>query len=161
MEHFLRLLSRVSKGGPWSTGALEFLVWSTGPDHFTDWSPNPFLAVELEPRDSFCGAQILFFRNSNIRVSSSRCFCLLSFIKTGSTSGSPSCTGVQMLTFVARYKSLITIWGWVIRHTRLCHQGGRWFPKSSYMYMHANAVCRLWCFGTWKASFLLQKLRPL
>ena len=33
-------------GGPWSPGALKFLLWSPEPYHFTDWSPDPFLAVE-------------------------------------------------------------------------------------------------------------------
>ena len=34
------------RGGPWSPGALKFLLWSPEPYHFTDWSPDPFLAVE-------------------------------------------------------------------------------------------------------------------
>ena len=34
------------RGGPWSPGALKFLLWSPEPYHFTDWSSDPFLAVE-------------------------------------------------------------------------------------------------------------------
>ena len=34
------------RGGPWSPGALKFLLWSPEPYHFTDWSPDPFLDVE-------------------------------------------------------------------------------------------------------------------
>ena len=34
------------RGGPWSPGALKFLLWSPEPYDFTDWRPDPFLAVE-------------------------------------------------------------------------------------------------------------------
>ena len=34
------------RGGPWSPGALKFLLWSPEPYYFIDWSPDPFLAVE-------------------------------------------------------------------------------------------------------------------
>ena len=34
------------RGGPWSHGALKFLLWSPEPYHFTDWSPDPFLDVQ-------------------------------------------------------------------------------------------------------------------
>ena len=33
-------------GGPWSPGALKFMLWSPESYHFTDWSPDSFLAVE-------------------------------------------------------------------------------------------------------------------
>ena len=49
--HFTILLrvtisSGSQRGGPWSPGALKFLLWSPEPAHFTGWSPEPFLAVE-------------------------------------------------------------------------------------------------------------------
>ena len=41
------------RGGPWSPGALKFLLWSPEPNHFTDWSPDPFLAVEPRAQRNF------------------------------------------------------------------------------------------------------------
>ena len=41
-------------GGPWSLGALKFLLWSSEPNHFTDWSPDTFLALEPGAQRIFC-----------------------------------------------------------------------------------------------------------
>ena len=39
----LATLSGSQRGGPWSPGALDFLLWSPEPDHFSAWSPDRFL----------------------------------------------------------------------------------------------------------------------
>lgn len=47
----LPLILGSQRGGPWSPGALKFLLWSPEPDHFTAWSPDAFWLWSLEPRD--------------------------------------------------------------------------------------------------------------
>ena len=41
------------RGGPWSHGAVKFLLWSPEPYHFTDWSPDPFLDVQAGAQRHF------------------------------------------------------------------------------------------------------------
>ena len=66
--HIRNDLSGSQRGGPWSPGALKFLLWSPEPDRFTDWSPDISLLWSLEPRDIFNRAQNPAIWNSIIRV---------------------------------------------------------------------------------------------
>ena len=67
------VFSGSQRGGPWSPGALKFLLWSPEPDHFTDWSPDTFLAVEPGAQRSFARSpepSIFNFDHSSSQIAS-------------------------------------------------------------------------------------------
>ena len=66
----LRRANRIPKGGgPWSPGALKFLLWSPEPDHFTDWSPDTFFCCGVRrPKEILGGARSPAFSSLIIRV---------------------------------------------------------------------------------------------
>ena len=76
-------LSGSQRGGPWSPGALKFLLWSPEPDHFTDWSPDTFLAVELGALRNFARSpepSIFKFDHLSSQIASILGYCLFVFV---------------------------------------------------------------------------------
>ena len=70
-------------GGPWSPGALKFLLWSPEPFHFTDWSPDPFLAVEPGAQRHFARSpepSIFKFDHSSSQIALILDYCLFVFV---------------------------------------------------------------------------------
>ena len=70
-------------GGPWSPGALKFLLWSPEPYHFTDWSPDPFLAVEPGAQRHFARSpepSIFKFDHSSSQIALILDYCLFVFV---------------------------------------------------------------------------------
>ena len=71
------------RGGPWSPGALKFLLWSPEPYHFTDWSPDPFLAVEPGAQRHFARSpepSIFKFDHSSSQIALILDYCLFVFV---------------------------------------------------------------------------------
>ena len=70
------------RGGPWSPGALKFLLWSPEPYHFTDWSPDPFLGVEPGAQRHFARSpepSIFKFDHSSSQIALILHYCLFVF----------------------------------------------------------------------------------
>ena len=70
------------RGGPWSPGALKFLLWSPEPYHFTHWSPDPFLAVEPGAQRHFALSpehSIFKFDHSSSQIALILDYCLFVF----------------------------------------------------------------------------------
>ena len=103
---FPDLFIRVGKGGEGGGGSLD-------PWNFWFGARSPIISLtvalilltqrSLEPKDSFCGVRSPVFwnsQNSIIRVTRS-CYFLFTVNKRNEAQYSPSCAGVQVLTFVA------------------------------------------------------------
>ena len=76
-------LSGSQRVGPWSPGALKFLLWSPEPYHFTDWSPDPFLAVEPGAQRHFARSpepSIFKFDHSSSQIALILDYCLFVFV---------------------------------------------------------------------------------
>ena len=67
-------------GGPWSPGALKFLLWIPEPDHFTDWSPDTFWLWSPEPKEILRGARSPAFSSLIVRVPRLHRFLITAFL---------------------------------------------------------------------------------